>query len=66
MTEKQLNTARKIIKKHYGLDRTITNQEVMAEINNLARKYEDKLFMVPGLLIKLEIGLKINHIMEVI
>jgi hypothetical protein len=38
MTPKQIQTAKKKIKKLYGLKRVITDNEVISEINNLKRK----------------------------
>ena len=45
MNDKQMEKAKKIIKKHYCLDRDVTNQEVIDEINNLKRKGIDVLYL---------------------
>lgn len=41
LTEKQMLTAARKIRKHYGLNRAVTRDEVLAEVANLRRK-EDK------------------------
>ncbi len=41
LTRAQLETARKKIRKHYSLNRKVTDQEVHAEVANLQRKNGD-------------------------
>ncbi len=41
LTRSQLEIARKKIKRHYDLGRTVTDQEVYAELTNLQRKNGD-------------------------
>ena len=41
MTPKQIQTAKKKIKKLYGLKRVITDNEVILEVNNLKRKNQN-------------------------
>ena len=45
MNAEQMKQAKSIIKKHYRLDRDVTDQEVTDEINNLVRRGPDVKYM---------------------
>lgn len=45
MTAAQMDKAKKIIKKHYNLDRDLTEKEVTDEIDNIKRKGTDVLYI---------------------
>ena len=38
LTAKQIKIAKRVIRKHYGLNRPVTDQEVQDEVNSLQRK----------------------------